>query len=1177
MRTTTPQHLSELQKNSKNIRNICILAHVDHGKTTIADALVASNGIISQRMAGKLRYMDSREDEQLRGITMKSSAISLLFTKDEEEYIVNLIDSPGHVDFSSEVSTAVRLCDGAIVVVDAVEGVCPQTHVVLRQAWLENIRPCLVLNKIDRLITELKYSPAEAHFHLQQILEKVNAITAALFTTDVLEKNSTKATPEKTSNNKPVTDDIAVSIDEWSSGLEETDDSLLYFSPDLGNVVFTSAIDGWGFSINDFAEMYASKLGINKNILTKTLWGDFYLHSKSKRIFKGAQAKAKKPLFVQFILENIWAVYEAVLKRDKIKTEQIVKSLNLKISARDSRHTDTRVHLKALFDQWLPLSGSLLAMVVDKLPSPRDMISERVEKLMCSGVRTFDSLPEETQSLKNDFLACTSSDDAPVIVFVSKMFAVEDSALPKHRKRPLTQDEIGARREQARQRHAEMMANNTGLENGTPLILEPANKDNKENENNEMKIKPRDEKEVPKSHVLAFARVYSGTIKKGQQLYVLGPKHDPRESLSEDLVPLEDLDQTIPDSSDKEETSEGLSVAKSVDRGTNQHVACFTVQDLYLLMGRELDALDSVPAGNVLGIGGLESHVLKSATISSTVSCPPFTALPIEARPIVRVAVEPVHPADMPALARGMRLLNQADPCVETLVQETGEHVIVGAGEVHLQRCIDDLKQRFACIKLNVSAPIVPFRETIVIPPTVDRVNEAIVSETVAAQPKQNEDEEGSEGVRNVLDKEKGLIEIRTANKLCSVHIRAMPLPEDVTQLLDKKSDLIKILVTVSSATSISERRQLAEQVKLSTREALKCFYQELCNAFKEAGSMWDGAADHIWAFGPRRVGSNVLLNRIPGYKRPSMWHTLGLSGNTFVPSDSSYWDYDNSIISGFQLATLAGPLCEEPLMGVCFVIENWISAEQDLLSNTTTGITGMTGLTDPSQASLSYEDDKIVEQNVTENDNNEDKTNEENDENVKNSSTDGILTQTETEDGNVKNPPSQRLDRFGPFSGQLMSAVKEGCRRAFLLQPVRLMAAMYTCDIQATAEVLGRMYAVVSKREGRVLREEMKEGSDVFDVTAVLPVAESFGFAEEIRKRTSGLANPQLVFSHWEVVDIDPFWVPTTEEEYTHFGEKADSENQARKYMNSVRRRKGLYVEEKTVEHAEKQRTLKK
>lgn len=200
--------------------------------------------------------------------------------------------------------------------------------------------------------------------------------------------------------------------------------------------------------------------------------------------------------------------------------------------------------------------------------------------------------------------------------------------------------------------------------------------------------------------------------------------------------------------------------------------------------------------------------------------------------------------------------------------------------------------------------------------------------------------------------------------------------------------------------------------------------------------------------------------------------------------------------------------------MGVCFVIENWIPMEQDLLSNTATGNTGVTGLTDPLQESSSYENDKSVEQNMNENEpiKHEDKTNEEN------SSTEGILTKADSGDCSVKNPPSQKLDRFGPFSGQLMSAVKEGCRRAFLLQPVRLMAAMYTCEIQATAEVLGRMYAVVSKREGRVLREEMKEGSDVFDVTAVLPVAESFGFSEEIRKRTSGLANPQLVFNHWEV-----------------------------------------------------------
>ena len=180
---------------SRDAINLCILAHVDHGKTTLADGLIASNGIISSRLAGQVRYMDSREDEQDRGITMKASSIALAFRPADggDEVRVNLIDSPGHVDFCSEVSAAARLSDGALLVVDAVEGVCTQTHAVLKQAWEERVVPVLVLNKIDRLIAELQLSPLEAWQHLKNIIDEVNALAGHLFAGAVLEEDASRA------------------------------------------------------------------------------------------------------------------------------------------------------------------------------------------------------------------------------------------------------------------------------------------------------------------------------------------------------------------------------------------------------------------------------------------------------------------------------------------------------------------------------------------------------------------------------------------------------------------------------------------------------------------------------------------------------------------------------------------------------------------------------------------------------------------------------------------------------------------------------------------------------------------------------------------------------------------------------------------------------------------------
>jgi ribosome assembly protein 1 len=336
MPVVTPEKLVALQQLPEGIRNICILAHVDHGKTSLSDALIATNGIISPRLAGKIRYLDSRPDEQLRGITMESSAISLYFSMlkrggEKGEYLINLIDSPGHVDFSSEVSTASRLCDGAVVLVDAVEGVCSQTVTVLRQTWIEKLKPLLVINKMDRLITELKMSPAEAYSYLGKLLESVNAVMGSFVLGERMEDDlnwregleqrvSAAATrlQEKFGEAPSVLNGLKQSEDgidatNTPTEYEEKDDEDIYFAPEKNNVIFSSAIDGWAFTVNQFAGIWEKKLGMKRSVLEKVLWGDFYYDPKTKRVLGAKHLKGRnlKPMFVQFVLDSIWQVYEA--------------------------------------------------------------------------------------------------------------------------------------------------------------------------------------------------------------------------------------------------------------------------------------------------------------------------------------------------------------------------------------------------------------------------------------------------------------------------------------------------------------------------------------------------------------------------------------------------------------------------------------------------------------------------------------------------------------------------------------------------------------------------------------------------------------------------------------------------------------------------------------------------
>ena len=168
--------IKELMYEPDYIRNIGIVAHIDHGKTTLSDNLLAGAGMISSELAGEQLYLDFDEQEQARGITIDAANVSMVHKYKEKEYLINLIDTPGHVDFGGDVTRAMRAVDGAVVVVCAVEGIMPQTETVLRQALKENVRPVLFINKVDRLINELKLDPQELQQRFIKVIANANKL-----------------------------------------------------------------------------------------------------------------------------------------------------------------------------------------------------------------------------------------------------------------------------------------------------------------------------------------------------------------------------------------------------------------------------------------------------------------------------------------------------------------------------------------------------------------------------------------------------------------------------------------------------------------------------------------------------------------------------------------------------------------------------------------------------------------------------------------------------------------------------------------------------------------------------------------------------------------------------------------------------------------------------------------
>src|SRR5581483_2003941 len=170
------QDILRLIGNKDQIRNFGVIAHVDHGKTTMSDSLLAASGIISPSVAGQALALDSMKLEQNRQMTIRGANVTLLYEHDNKDYVINMIDTPGHIDFTGRVTRALRAIDGVVVVSDSVEGIMTQTETVTRQALEERVRPVLYINKIDRLVKELRLDPEKMQEWLLEIVNNFNRL-----------------------------------------------------------------------------------------------------------------------------------------------------------------------------------------------------------------------------------------------------------------------------------------------------------------------------------------------------------------------------------------------------------------------------------------------------------------------------------------------------------------------------------------------------------------------------------------------------------------------------------------------------------------------------------------------------------------------------------------------------------------------------------------------------------------------------------------------------------------------------------------------------------------------------------------------------------------------------------------------------------------------------------------
>jgi len=275
--------------------------------------------------------------------------------------MINLIDSPGHVDFSSEVTAALRITDGALVVVDTIEGVCVQTETVLRQAISERVRPVLMVNKVDRALLELQLPAEELYQAFARAIESVNVVIA-------------------TYNDEALGD--------------------LQVDPSKGTIAFGSGLHQWAFTLKHFAKIYSAKFGIKVSKMMDKLWGDNFFDAKNKKWKKKSGEDDLTRCFNQFIMDPICKMFDAIMNDKKMKIVKMLKAVGVELKP-DEKELVGKPLLKRVMQKWLPASEAVLEMIVVQLPSPVTAQQYRVATLYdgplddeaATAIRTCDTSP----------------------------------------------------------------------------------------------------------------------------------------------------------------------------------------------------------------------------------------------------------------------------------------------------------------------------------------------------------------------------------------------------------------------------------------------------------------------------------------------------------------------------------------------------------------------------------------------------------------------------------------------------------------------------------------------------------------------------------------------------------------------------------------------------------------